>query len=135
MRGQPLTVYGDGTQSRCFCDVRDVVRAVIGLAETPEADGQVFNIGSEQEVTIRELAERVKAITGSRSEIVQVPYSEAYPSGFEDMQRRVPDTTRVRRLLGWRAEYSLDEILESVATHLSQSGALASPVALTLPRE
>jgi UDP-glucose 4-epimerase len=115
--GEPLTVYGDGSQRRCFCDVRDIVQALIGLAEHPDAPGQVYNIGNREEVTILELAERVKALTGSDSPIVKVPYSEAYAPGFEDMQRRVPDTARIQALLGWRPSRSLDNILEAVVEY------------------
>lgn len=114
LRGEPITVYGDGLQSRCFCDVRDVVQAVIGLTLRPEASGRVYNIGSTEEVTIRELAERVKAIAESRSPIVEVPYAKAYAPGFEDMQRRVPNLERIRSLIGWEAQQSLDGILNAV---------------------
>jgi len=114
LQGEPITVYGSGSQSRCFCDVRDVVEALAGLASHPEAAGQVYNIGSNEEVSIWELAERVKALTGSSSPLVSVPYSEAYAPGFEDMQRRVPDTSRIRALLGWQPRRSLDEILAAV---------------------
>jgi UDP-glucose 4-epimerase len=118
LRGEPITVYGDGTQSRCFCDVSDAVRAIIGLGLHPEAPGQVYNIGSSEEVTIRRLAERVIAITGSSSEIVYVPYAEAYAPGFEDMQRRVPDTSRIQALLNWQPQLSLDRILMRVRDDL-----------------
>jgi len=117
LKGESITVYGDGSQSRCFCDVRDVVQAIIGLAEHPEAPGQVYNIGNTEEVSIGELAERVKAMCGSDSPIVKIPYSEAYAPGFEDMQRRVPDTTRLRKLIGWQARRSLDEILAGVVSY------------------
>lgn len=122
LRGKPITVFGDGGQSRCFCAVVDVVRAIAGLAEQPAAVGQVFNIGGHEEVTIRELAERIRAITDSPSEIVYVPYSEAYASGFEDMRRRVPDTTRINRLLGWRPEVTLDDVLVGLRDHLQVGG-------------
>jgi UDP-glucose 4-epimerase len=112
---QPISVYGDGTQRRCFCHVEDVIRAVTGLMRGEQAYGQVFNIGSTEEISIWDLAARVRAITGSASEIVTVPYDEAYEEGFEDMVRRVPDTTRVRELLGWRPTRTLDEILADVA--------------------
>ena len=114
LRGEPITVYGDGTQSRCFCDVSDAVEAIIGLAQHVKAPGQVFNIGGSEEVTIRELAERVKVVTGSCSEIVHIPYTEAYALGFEDMHRRVPDTSRIQALLGWQPRLSLDQILVRV---------------------
>lgn len=114
---EPITVYGDGTQSRCFCDARDVVEALVGLADHSEATGRLFNIGSTEEVSISELARRIKDLCQSSSTIVTVPYSEAYPPGFEDMQRRVPDTSRIHGLLGWKPRRSLDEILRSVIDH------------------
>jgi UDP-glucose 4-epimerase len=114
LAGRPITVYGDGKQSRCFGYVGDVVGALIGLMENHSAVGQVFNIGSSQEITILELAQRVKHLTQSDSEIVFVPYDEAYEEGFEDMPRRVPDTTKVSELVGFRPRMSLDGILESV---------------------
>ena len=112
--GEPITIFGDGRQARCFCDVRDVVRAIAGLALHPEAVGRVFNIGSTEETTIRQLAERVKALTRSRSPIVPVPYEEAYGPGFEDMARRVPDTTRIFSLLGWQPRYRLEDTLGEI---------------------
>jgi UDP-glucose 4-epimerase len=117
LEGAPLTVYGDGTQRRCFGDVRDVIHAIDGLAHHPDAPGQVYNVGGTEEISIRELAERIRALTGSSSEIVYVPYSEAYAPGFEDMQRRIPDIRRIQALLGWKASRSLDQILESVIEH------------------
>ncbi|HXV59109.1 MAG TPA: NAD-dependent epimerase/dehydratase family protein [Vicinamibacteria bacterium] len=121
LAGEPITVYGDGSQSRCFTDVSDVVRALIALMEHPGALGEVFNIGSEHEVTILELARKVKAMTGSQSEVVFVPYHEAYEEGFEDMPRRVPDITKVRRLIGYEPTVGLDRILERVIEHLRTS--------------
>lgn len=115
LRGLPLTVYGDGRQSRCFCDVSDTVRALMGLAEHPDAVGRVFNVGSTDEITIRDLAERVLVVTGSGSPIHFVPYDQAYAPGFEDMARRVPDTSRIEALLGWRPQVPLDTILSRVA--------------------
>src|SRR5213080_4977865 len=114
LAGKPITVYGDGSQSRCFCHVEDVVGALVNLMDQEEAVGQVFNVGSSQEITIMELARKVKALTNSDSEIVSVPYDEAYEEGFEDMPRRVPDTSKVNALVGFRPEKSLDEILTSV---------------------
>jgi UDP-glucose 4-epimerase len=118
LRGEPITVYGDGTQSRCFCDVSDAVRAITGLAQHPEAPGRVYNIGGSEEVRIRELAERVKGVTESCSEIVHIPYTEAYGRGFEDMRRRVPDTSRIQALLGWHPQLPLDQILVRVRDDL-----------------
>lgn len=112
--GDPITVYGDGTQQRCFCHVADVVNALIGLMRTEDAYGQVFNVGSTEEVSIGELAQRVRTLARSESEIVTVPYEEAYEEGFEDMRRRIPDTSKVRDLLGWTATKSLDDILVDV---------------------
>ncbi len=114
LAGRPITVYGDGQQTRCFGYVGDVVGALVKLMDNPQSVGQVFNIGSSEEVTILELAERVKELTGSESEIVFVPYDEAYEEGFEDMPRRVPDITKVNALVGFRPEMSLDGILQSV---------------------
>ncbi len=108
---QPLRVYGDGVQSRCFGYVGDVVNAMIALANHPEAVGQIFNIGSNEEITIMDLARKVKGLTGSQSEIVNVPYEEAYEQGFEDMARRVPDLTKINRLIGYVPKIKLDEII------------------------
>jgi UDP-glucose 4-epimerase len=125
VRGEPISVYGDGSQSRCFCDVSDVVRAVAGLAMLPEADGKVVNIGGQQEISIRQLAERVKTVTGSSSSIRRIPYDEAYAPGFEDMQQRKPDTTLVEQLLGWKPRIALDETLRRVRDELLGRGSNA----------
>jgi len=121
LAGEPITVYGDGQQTRCFADVADVVRAIIALARHPEAVGQVFNIGSTEEIAILELARRVKRLTGSSSEIVFVPYEQAYGEGFEDMRRRVPDLSKISRLIGYRPEIGLEETIRRViAYHRTQ---------------
>jgi UDP-glucose 4-epimerase len=112
--GHPITVYGDGKQSRSFTYVKDVVRALIGLTAHPEAVGQVFNIGNNKEITIEALAQLIKKKTGSMSEIVYIPYDQAYEEGFEDMQRRVPDITKIRRLIGFEPEVGIEEIIDSV---------------------
>ncbi len=112
--GRPITVYGDGTQSRCFTHVADIVGALVGLVDHPEAVGEVFNIGSTEEITIGTLAEMVRSRSGSSSEIVQVPYDEAYEAGFEDMPRRVPDITKVGRLIGYRPTRGLEFIIDDV---------------------
>jgi len=118
--GHPITVFGDGAQSRCFTYVSDVVGVLVRLAEEPRAVGQVFNIGNDrEEVTILDLAQRVKARTGSRSEIVRVPYDQAYEEGFEDMPRRVPDLTRLRNLTGYEPKVHLDEILDRVIEYFT----------------
>jgi UDP-glucose 4-epimerase len=114
LAGQQLTVHGDGRQRRCFCHVADVVQALIGLMHRSDSYGEVFNVGSTEEVTILELADRVRVATGSQSEIALVPYGEAYEEGFEDMQRRVPDITKIGELLGWRPTRTLDQILADV---------------------
>jgi UDP-glucose 4-epimerase len=118
--GHPLTVYGDGRQSRCFTYVSDVVGVLLKLASHPGAVGEVFNIGNDrEEVTIYELAERVIARTGSKSEIVMVPYDQAYEEGFEDMRRRVPDLTKVQALTGYEPKVHLDEILDHVIAYFT----------------
>ncbi|MCG6922156.1 MAG: GDP-mannose 4,6-dehydratase [Acidobacteria bacterium] len=118
--GHPLTVFGDGTQTRCFTDVRDVVGQLATLAEAPAAVGEVFNVGNDrEEVSILELAERVKARTGSKSEIVLVPYEKAYEEGFEDMQRRVPDLSKLRALTGYEPQVSLDECLDRIVAYFT----------------
>lgn len=118
--GEALTVYGDGEQSRCFADVADIVDATVQLASHPGAVGQVLNVGANGEVTIRQLAEKVIALTGSQSEIVYVPYDEAYAPGFEDMRRRVPDLQKIQNLIGYRPRYSLEETLNRVITYERQ---------------
>jgi UDP-glucose 4-epimerase len=114
LRGLPITVYGDGEQTRCFIHVRDVVPALAELLTQPSAYGNVFNLGSNREVSVGKLAEMVVKATGSRSEIVKVPYSEAYPPGFEDMQRRVPDIAKVASMIGFRPGRTLEDILADV---------------------
>ncbi len=114
LTGRPITIHGDGTQSRCFTDVSDVITALVGVMDHPSAVGDVFNIGSSEEVNIEALAQRVKKLTGSSSEIVHIPYEKAYGEGFEDMPRRVPDITKIHTLIGYRPRKSLDAILEGV---------------------
>ena len=114
LKGEDITVYGDGEQSRCFTFVGDAVRLVLKLMDTPEANGEVVNIGGGEEVTIKRLAERIIELTGSSSRIRYVPYEEAFPTGFEDIRRRVPDTRKLERLIGMRPTSSLDDILHSI---------------------
>lgn len=121
LSGRPLTVYGDGTQSRCFGHVSDVIGALVKLMDHPGAVGEVYNIGSNEEVTIRQLAERVRALTESTSEIVALPYEAAYGEGFEDMPRRVPDITKIGETVGFRPTKSLDDILNSVIAFYRES--------------
>jgi UDP-glucose 4-epimerase len=121
LTGRPITIFGDGSQSRCFTDVTDVAGALVKLMDHPGAVGEVFNIGSSEEVTIRALAERVRALAGSQSEIVCVPYEQAYGEGFEDMPRRVPDISKIGSLIGYRPTRSLDQILDSVIAFFRDS--------------
>jgi UDP-glucose 4-epimerase len=125
LKGQPLTVYGDGQQTRCFCDVRDTVQAIVKLAECSTAVGQVFNIGATNEISILELARKViqtldelkirpSALDNQDSLIRFVPYEQAYQTDFEDMRRRVPDTSKIQRLIGWQPSYTLDETLKDI---------------------
>ncbi len=115
LRGEPITVFGDGEQSRCFCHVHDTVRALQGLLDTPETTaGEVYNVGSQQETTINQLANTVIERTDSTSVIRYVPYSEAYAPGFEDMRRRVPDLVKIKQTIGWAPKHTLAEILDDV---------------------
>ena len=117
LAGEPITVYGDGQQSRCFADVADVTHAVMKLAALPRAVGAVFNLGNTEEITILDLARRVLALTGSASPIGMVPYEEAYEPGFEDMRRRVPDISRAAALIGYRPRYVLDDTLHRIIAY------------------
>ncbi len=114
IKGEPITVYGDGQQTRCFCFVGDVVDAMLKIADHAEASGRAYNLGGTEEVSMEELARRVIAVAGSDSKIRYVPYDEAYEEGFEDMQRRVPDTTRARELVGFSPVVSLTDIIRMV---------------------
>ena len=114
LRNEPITVFGDGNQTRCFCHVGDVVEGLVALSEHPEAFGKVFNLGGGEEVSIRELAERVIELAGSQSSLEFIPYDTAYEAGFEDMERRVPNTTRAMQLVGFEPSASLDDIIRSV---------------------
>ena len=118
VRGEPITVYGDGEQSRTFCHVQDVVPALVALAECSKAFGRVVNVGSPEEISIGDLARRVKELAGSDSPIVRVPYEEAYVEGFEDMRRRAPDISLAGELIGFEPTHSLDDILKSVIGHV-----------------
>lgn len=119
LAGEAITVFGDGSQSRCFGWVGDVVNALIGLSDHPEAVGRVFNIGSDEEVTILELAQRIKKITGSQSSIRMIPYDQAYESGFEDMHRRIPNLDRIRQLIGYKPTKTLDQMLDAIVVRQS----------------
>jgi nucleoside-diphosphate-sugar epimerase len=123
LSGKPLTVYGDGSQQRCFGYVGDVVGALVGLMEHPSAVGQIFNIGNTEEVSILDLAKRVIKLTNSSSTITMVPYDVAYEAGFEDMARRIPDLTRVKSLIGYQPKVGLDEIIVRIAEHFRENAA------------
>jgi UDP-glucose 4-epimerase len=125
LAGKPITVFGDGTQSRCFTYVKDVVSAVADLAECSKAEGEVFNIGSTEEITIGGLARQVKQLTDSQSEIVYVPYDEAYAAGFEDMQRRIPDISKIQHMIGYKPTVAMDQILAAVIAFYQRQGILA----------
>jgi UDP-glucose 4-epimerase len=129
--GRPLTVFGDGSQTRCFCHVQDVIGALMRLVDTPQSIGEVFNIGSTEEVSILQLAETVKRLASSSSEIVFVPYDEAYEEGFEDMPRRVPDTSKIDALVGFKPTYTLENIIRSVIEF--QRGTSAARLTATEP--
>lgn len=119
LAGRPITVYGNGKQTRCFGYVGDVVGALIKLLDTSDSVGQVYNIGSTEEISIAKLAEKIKELTNSNSEIVFVPYDEAYEEGFEDMPRRVPDTSKIKQLVGFEPKMKLEGILQSVIDYHS----------------
>jgi UDP-glucose 4-epimerase len=125
---EPLTVYGDGRQTRCFCHVADVVQALLALVSEERAYGNVFNVGATTEVSILELARLIIELTGSKSQISLIPYDEAYAEGFEDMYRRVPDTTKIRELIDWRPTRTLEDIVQDVVAH--QRGSHASTVTI-----
>ncbi len=120
LKNEPLTVYGSGDQIRCFCHVTDVVKALLLVIDSDKAIGQVFNIGNHSQISIMELARKVIKITGSKSIIETIPYEKAYPEGFEDMQRRVPDISKIKQVLGWEPEISLDQIIKDIATFNSK---------------
>ena len=115
LAGQPITIYGDGTQSRVFCHVADAVKAILFLAADDKSIGEVYNIGGVGETTIKQLAEKIIERTKSTSAITYTAYDDAYPAGYEDMQRRVPDTTKIKSAIGWSPEHALDSIIDDVA--------------------
>jgi len=122
LAGGPITVYGDGTQTRAFCHVSDTVRALAGLAADDRAVGEIFNVGNDAEITINELAERVRQIVNPDAPIVHVPYDEAYGPGFRDMLRRVPDITKLRQFLAFEPSVPIERIIESVRDHIATHG-------------
>jgi UDP-glucose 4-epimerase len=120
LANEPISIYGDGTQSRVFCHVQDAVKAILTLATTDSAIGQVYNIGGTGETTIKELAEKIIERTKSTSTITYTPYDQAYPTGFEDMQRRVPDITKIKTSIGWAPANTLDNIIDDVAAEMKK---------------
>lgn len=129
LAGAPLRVFGDGRQTRCFCHVSDVVDALLRLLDHPGATGEVFNVGSTHEISILDLARRIIELTASPSPVELVPYEQAYATGFEDMRRRVPDTTKVMDLTGWRPTRSLDDILrETIAEATAEQAEIPAPL-------
>jgi UDP-glucose 4-epimerase len=117
LKNEPLTIYGDGSQSRVFCHVADAVQAIATMAATASTIGDVYNVGGTGEVTIKQLAEQVLAVTGSQSAVTYTPYSEAYPAGFEDIQRRVPDISKIKAAINWAPTKDLKQIISDIASH------------------
>jgi UDP-glucose 4-epimerase len=115
LKNEPLSVYGTGDQIRCFCHVTDAVRGLLLVMDSDKAIGEVFNVGNNQQISIIELAKKVIEITGSKSIIEKIAYEKAYPEGFEDMQRRVPDISKIKQVLGWSPEINLDQIIKDIA--------------------
>ncbi|MCC6614836.1 MAG: GDP-mannose 4,6-dehydratase [Anaerolineae bacterium] len=115
--GDPIQIYGDGEQQRCFCNVHDVIRAVVTLADAQGVEGEVFNVGSTEEITIRDLAQRVQERASSRSELRFVPYDQAYEAGFEDFRRRVPSLAKIHNAIGWQPTFSLDETIDQIIAY------------------
>ena len=120
LKNEPLSVYGSGDQIRCFCHVTDAVKALLLVMESDKAVGQVFNVGNNSQISIMELAKKVIEITGSKSSIEKIAYEQAYPEGFEDMQRRVPDISKIKRVLGWEPKINLDQIIKDIAAFNSK---------------
>ena len=120
LSNQTIEVYGSGNQVRCFCHISDAIRALQFIIASDEAIGQVFNVGNDQQISIMNLAKKVIEITGSSSTIEKIPYEKAYPEGFEDMQRRVPDISKIRQVLGWMPEINLDQIIKDIAAFNSK---------------
>lgn len=117
LKNEPLAVYGSGDQIRCFCHVDDAVKALLLVMDSDKGVGQVFNVGNNQQITIMELAKKVIELTGSKSNIEKIAYEKAYPEGFEDMQRRVPDISKIKQVLGWTPEINLDQIIKNIAAY------------------
>ena len=120
LKNEPLSVYGSGDQIRCFCHVSDAVRALLLVMDSEKAIGEVFNVGNNQQISIMDLAKKVIEFTGSSSKIEKIAYKDAYPAGFEDMQRRVPDISKIKQVLGWVPEIKLDQIIKDIAAYNSK---------------
>jgi UDP-glucose 4-epimerase len=120
LQNEPISIYGDGTQSRVFCHVQDAVKAILTLAQTESAIGEVYNVGGVGEISIKDLAEKIIERTNSKSVITYTPYDEAYPAGYEDMQRRVPDIGKIKSAIGWEPEKTLDNIIDDVAAEMNE---------------
>ena len=120
LKNEPLSVYGSGDQIRCFCHVTDAVKALLLVMDSDKAVGQVFNVGNNSQISIMELAKKVIEITGSKSSIEKIAYEKAYPEGFEDMQRRVPDISKIKQVLGWEPKINLDQIIKDIAAFNSK---------------
>jgi UDP-glucose 4-epimerase len=120
LKNESLSVYGSGDQIRCFCHVDDAVRALLLVMDSDKAIGEVFNVGNNQQISIMELAKKVIEITGSKSSIEKIAYEKAYPEGFEDMQRRVPDISKIKRVLGWAPEINLNQVIKDIAAYSSK---------------
>ena len=120
LNNEDIIIYGDGSQSRVFCHVEDAVRAVITLSETDSTIGDYFNVGGVGETTVKELATKIIERTNSKSTLKYIKFSDAYPPGFEDMQRRVPDITKIKKTIGWQPTHTLDSIIDSVAASLKK---------------
>jgi UDP-glucose 4-epimerase len=120
LKNEPLSVYGTGDQIRCFCHIDDAVKALVLVMDSDKTVGEVYNVGNNQQISIIELAKKVIELTGSSSSIEKIAYEKAYPEGFEDMQRRVPDISKIRRVLGWAPEINLDQIIKDIAAYNSK---------------
>jgi UDP-glucose 4-epimerase len=119
LKNEPLSIYGSGEQIRCFCHISDVIQALLLVIDSDQAVGEVFNIGNNQPSSINQLADRVISLLSSKSKIEKIPYADAYPQGFEDMQRRVPDISKIKRVLGWSPQLDLDQIIKDIAASYS----------------
>ncbi|XOB42178.1 MAG: GDP-mannose 4,6-dehydratase [Candidatus Nealsonbacteria bacterium] len=121
LKNEPITVYGDGEQTRSFADVEDIVNALVKLITIKEAKGKVLNLGADREISINNLAKKIKELTDSSSEITHIPYSQAYPDGFEDLRRRVPDISNIRRMIGYEPKFSLEETIKKIIKHQQEA--------------